>query len=246
MVKVHLNDGTEAIVYLHIELQGYKDTHFTARMFVYNRRISEKYNKEVVSLAVLCDDDPNYRPHEYAESRWGCDLKFSFPIVKLLDYGKDWAKLEKDDNVFSIVVMTHLKSIQVKQDDQRKQWKMNLVRNLFQRGWDRTIIIDLLRFIDWVIALPKDLAEEFSSELQQFEKEQQMQYVTSFERIGVEKGIQQGMQKGEATALVRQMKKKFGNLPKDAEERIEKANSETLLEWLDNVLEANTVDEVFH
>ena len=115
-------------------------------------------------------------------------MKFSFPIVELLDYDKDWTQLEKDDNVFSIVVMTHLKSIQVKQDDQRKQWKMNLVRNLFQRGWDRTIIIDLLRFIDWVIALPKSLAEEFSIELQQLEKEQQMQYVTSFERIGIEKG----------------------------------------------------------
>ena len=172
LVKVFLNDGTEAIVYLHIELQGYHDTQFAARMFVYNRRISEKYNMEVVSLAILCDDNPNYRPNDYSESRWGCDLRFRFPVVKLLDYAKDWEKLAQDDNVFSVVVMAHLKSIEVKDGNQRKQWKMNLVRNLYQRGWDRIIIIDLLRFIDWVIALPKGLAEEFSSELQQFEKEQ--------------------------------------------------------------------------
>ena len=144
--------------------------------------------------------------------------------------------------MFSVVVMAHLKSIEVKDGNQRKQWKMNLVRNLYQRGWDRTIIIDLLRFIDWVIALPKDLAEEFSSELQQFEKEQQMQYVTSFERIGVEKGkLEEGV-----AILRRLMTKKFGEVPKDAEERIEKADSDTLLEWSENVLSAETIDEVFH
>ena len=238
LVKVHLNDGTEAIVFLHIELQGYHDSQFTARMFVYNRRIHEKYNMEVVSLAILCDSDSNYRPHEYTENRWGCDLKFSFPIVKLLDYEEDWEKLEQDDNVFSIVVMAHLKSIELKDGDQRKQWKMKLVRNLYQRGWDRSIIIELFRFIDWVIALPKGLDATFWNEVKQFEQERAVQYVTTGERIG--------MQKYGVTALLRQMKKKFGNVPKATEERIEKADSETLLEWSDKVLDAETIDDVFH
>ena len=61
-----------------------------------------------------------------------------------------------------------------------------------------------------------------------------------------QEGMQQGMQKYGVTALLRQMKKKFGEIPKDAEERIEKADSDTLLEWSENVLSANTVDEVFH
>ena len=69
-----------------------------------------------------------------------------------------------------------------------------------------------------------------------------MQYVTTGERIGIEKG----MQKYGVTALLRQMKKKFGNVPKDAEDRIEKADSETLLEWPENVLSGKTIDEVFH
>ena len=238
LVKVFLNDGTEAIVFLHIELQGYYDSKFAARMFVYNRRISEKYNREVVSLAVLCDDDQNYRPNEYTESRWGCDLKFSFPIVKLLDYEKDWEKLEKNNNVFSIVVMAHLKAIELKDGDQRKQWKMKLVRNLYQRGWDRSIIIELFRFIDWVIALPKGLDAVFWNEVKQFEQERAVQYVTTGERIG--------MQKNGAITLRRLMKKKFGEVPKDAEERIEKADSDTLLVWSENVLSAETIDEVFH
>lgn len=258
LVKISLNDGTEAWVYIHIEIQGYLDVHFESRMFIYNRRIREKYNKEVVSLAILCDDNPSYRPHEYTESRWGCDLKFSFPIVKLIDYGNNWDRLEQNDNVFAVVVMVHLKSIEVKQNDQKKLWKMKLVRSLYKREWDRAIIIELLAFIDWVIALPKDMEKEFLYELQQFEQEQKMQYVTSYEKIwiekgmeqgvqqGVQQGMQQGMQQGEAVLLLHLMKKKFGILSKDMEIRIEQADSKQLLAWSENVLTANTVDEVFY
>ena len=61
-----------------------------------------------------------------------------------------------------------------------------------------------------------------------------------------DEGMLQGMQKGEATILLRQMKKKFGEVPKNAEARIEQADSDQLLEWSENVLTATTVDEVFH
>ena len=109
------------IVFIHIEIQGYHDAHFTSRMFIYNRRIHEKYNREVVSLAILCDDDPKYRPNQYTESHCGCDLKFNFPIVKPLDYKENWEAIEQSDNVFGVVVMAHLKSIEVKSHDQRKR-----------------------------------------------------------------------------------------------------------------------------
>ena len=59
-------------------------------------------------------------------------------------------------------------------------------------------------------------------------------------------GRQEGRQEGEAITLRRLMTKKFGSVPKDAEERIEKADSDTLLEWSENVLSAETIDDVFH
>jgi len=60
------------------------------------------------------------------------------------------------------------------------------------------------------------------------------------------KGIQQGMQKGEANMLLRQMKTKFGNLADVTEARIELADAEQLLKWSENILTAKTVDDVFH
>ena len=188
LVKVFLISGLETWLLVHIEIQGYHDKDFEYRMFIYNRRIGEKYNKEVVSLAILCDHDINYRPHVYNKSRWGCELNFKFPIAKLLDFKSHEKDLENTENIFSIIVTAHLKSIEVKEPEQRKTWKMKLVRSLYRSGFDRAIIIALFRFIDWVIALPKILDEQFTSELQKFEKEQQMQYVTSVERVFTEKG----------------------------------------------------------
>jgi hypothetical protein len=43
----------------------------------------------------------------------------------------------------------------------------------------------LYRFIDWVLALPKDLEIDFQEELTRYEKEKDMPYVTSAERIGI-------------------------------------------------------------
>ena len=69
--------------------------------------------------------------------------------------------------------------------------------SLYLCGYDRAIIIALFRFIDWVIALPKTLENSFWNEIKQLEKDQKVQYVTTSERIGIEKGIEKGMVTGE-------------------------------------------------
>ena len=60
-----------------------------------------------------------------------------FPMVKLLDYLPRWAELEADPNPFAIVVMAHLKAQQLQQPQERREWKVRLVRMLCQRGYDR-------------------------------------------------------------------------------------------------------------
>jgi hypothetical protein len=40
----------------------------------------------VASLAVLADDDPNWRPTEFRNTLFGCEAGLHFPAVKLLDF----------------------------------------------------------------------------------------------------------------------------------------------------------------
>ncbi|MDQ2696807.1 MAG: DUF4351 domain-containing protein, partial [Pseudomonadota bacterium] len=180
--------------------------------------------------------------------RWGCEMGIRFPLVKLLDYrGQD---LEGQRNPFAVAVLAHLKALETAGDAEgRYRGKLHLVRGLYQRGYGRKDILELFRFIDWVLQLPAALEDRFWSELQTYEEAQKMTYVTSVERIGIrkgiEQGIQQGIQQGEALTLKRQLVRRFGPLPPWAEERIDQAERADLERWLDRVLDAGRLEEVF-
>src|SRR5262245_24070532 len=85
LAKVWRGEGQESWLLLHIEVQSQEEKDFALRMFVYNYRIFDRYNRDVVSLAVLGDDRASWRPSVYRFSLWGCRREFTFPIVKLLD-----------------------------------------------------------------------------------------------------------------------------------------------------------------
>ena len=68
-----------------------------------------------------------------------------------------------------------------------------------------------------------------------------MSYVTSVERIGVEKGIQQGT----LQSLLRILEKKFGSVSNDIKSNLQQADEEQLLLWLEQTLTANSIGEVF-
>lgn len=94
LVKVWTRDGAERWVLVHVEVQTSRDADFTLRMYVYNYRIFDRYNKPVASLAVLADDEPAWRPTEYRESVFGCETGIRFPMVKLVDLATQEAVLE--------------------------------------------------------------------------------------------------------------------------------------------------------
>jgi Domain of unknown function (DUF4351) len=72
-----------------------------------------------------------------------------------------------------------------------------------------------------------------------------MPYITSFERLGIEKGLQQGLQQGEVIMLKRLLTRRFGPLPAWAEQRLEQASPQELEGWVERVLEAQQLEDVF-
>jgi hypothetical protein len=68
-----------------------------------------------------------------------------------------------------------------------------------------------------------------------------MPYVTSWETFAREEGRQQG----EARALLRQLRAKFGPPAPELAARVEGADLPELERWLDRILTAATPDEVF-
>jgi flagellar biosynthesis/type III secretory pathway protein FliH len=67
---------------------------------------------------------------------------------------------------------------------------------LYEQGFARENMINLFQFIDWMLTLPSELEKEFWQEFREYEETIRMRYVTSVERIGIEKGIEQGVEQG--------------------------------------------------
>ena len=67
-----------------------------------------------------------------------------------------------DPNPFALVVMAHLKTRATRNDaGERLRWKVELVRQLYGRGYRRENVLELFRLIDWLLTLPKDMERSF-------------------------------------------------------------------------------------
>jgi hypothetical protein len=187
LVKVVQRSGRETWVLIHIEIQSQEDGEFSERMFVYYYRLRDKYDREIASLAILGDDRETWRPGPFETDLWGCRARFEFPTIKLLDYESRWSELEASRNPFAIAVMAHLKTKATRQDfPSRKEWKFRLTRQLYEQGYERQDILNLFKFLDWIMELPQDLKQAFRTELEQYEQERQMPYITSIEQMAKE------------------------------------------------------------
>ncbi len=67
-----------------------------------------------------------------------------------------------------------------------------MIKGLYQRGYDRQDVIKLLKFIDWLIALPVDLEAALWQDIRTYQDEMNMPYITSFEQIAKAEGQAEG------------------------------------------------------
>lgn len=84
------------------------------------------------------------------------------------------------------------------------------MRSLYERGMPKQTVLELLRLVDWMITLPKPQELLFRQEHAQWEKEKQMTYVTSFERLAREEGQAEGLRQGLLEAIELGLKLRFG------------------------------------
>ncbi len=230
--------------------------------FVVNCRILDTYNRPVASLAVLADDDPAWRPDGFGFERLGCRHSLQFPVAKLVDHMTDEAALLNNPNPFALVTAAHLHTRRTRQSPAaRFDAKRRLVRLLYERDWTRQRILDFFSVLDWMMRLPNELEQRLWQDIEYIEGERKVKYVTSVERLAIERGLQKGMEQGlekgleqglekgraqgSASVLLRLLNRRFGPLSADLTRRLAQSTPEQLEIWAERVLDARTIDEVF-
>ncbi|NEU75301.1 DUF4351 domain-containing protein [Hassallia byssoidea VB512170] len=237
LVKVWLLQGQEIWLLIHVEIQAKSEDTFAERMFSYNLRIFDRFAKPAISLAILCDTSPKWRPNQYSFNYPDTSLNFKFGTVKLLDYQNRWTELEASDNPFATVVMVHLKTQQTTQkNEERKTWKFSLIRRLYELGLQEKDIRNLYRFIDWVMILPEALEAEFWQDFQEFEQERTMSYITTGERIGYKRGQQE--------LVLRLLQRRVGELPEEVTKEVQALSREQLESLGEALLDFTEIDDL--
>ena len=226
LVRVRRVDGASAVLLIHVEIQGTRDRSFEARMFAYWTRILERFGEAALSIAVLADDDPKWRPSAFEVGVASTRVRFEFTTVKLLDLEPKLDTLERSANPFAWLVAIDLRTrrtraqIGVRLAEKTRLARLLLLETRFSRKNKRA----LYRLLTSLMRLPENLEREFDAGIRALEGPVGL-ILSPMELRAKEEGRGEGRAEGreegriaEARArVVRVIVKRFGeSAPRDA------------------------------
>lgn len=249
LVRVQLLGGSE--LYIHIEVQLSRQRGFAERMFTCWSRLFERYACPVVSIAVLADRCPGWRPCDFSREMWGTRIDFEFTMVKLMEPLPESS--EQTANFFALVREAHFATLRTKREPQaRLECKILLTKWAYRIGWGEQRILDFLNVLDWLMQMPA--AQEFSYRafLHELEERMKMPYVHSMVREGHQQGrqegLQEGLQEGQLLGGRRMLEdilaSRFGPLPDAFRLQLLSASPDELSRWARRALAAQSLAEV--
>ncbi len=131
----------------------------------------------------------------------------------------------------------HLKTKETTSNlSEREQWKWNLSRLLYEKGYSRKEIIDLYKVIDVMMALPIELQASFEEKVTNYQEERKVPLLSNIELRALETGAKRTRRED----IIKLLQKRFGNLPESLVENINQIDDISLLESL--ILETISVN----
>ncbi len=118
----------------------------------------------------------------------------------------------------------------------------------------------LFRIVDTYARLKPEEQRRFDAEIERDRNKEVQDMVITWEEAltasktegiqlgleqGVRQGLEQGVRQGKVAVLKRLLKRRFGDLPEWADERLVRASREELETWLERVLDAKRLEDVF-
>ena len=205
LFQVWLASGELTWILIHIEIQAQYQADFAQRVYRYNCLAVGQYERPVISVAILGDESKSWRPrkYKYAQAKDDYKINMKFPIAKLVDYESRWEELEASTNPFAIMVMAHLKTKATQGlPQERLRWKRILARSLFEKGYSAEEVRQQFQLIDRMMALPKPVQRDFKIEMERYQEEKEMRFMSQIELMAMEDGKEEGKKEGKQEGIL--------------------------------------------
>ena len=181
LLKFWTKNGKYKHIFVHIEVQSFRELGFTERAFKYFYRIYDREGKLITTIAVYTHDDVPEQYDRFEYSYQGTELSYKFNTYLVRD--ADEEKLEESNNIFALVILACKYANRTKNDiELRRKFKLKLFRLARRRGYSRKEIIALISFLDFVVSLPEEMNMQLKVDfVKEFEKEKKMEktYIVS-------------------------------------------------------------------
>ena len=227
--------GQSSYFLIHVENQSYNQADFNQRMFRYFARLHEKYDLPIYPVVVLSYT----QPQKEAESSY----QLLFPNFKVLEFNYrvvqlnqlNWRDYLNQRNPIASALMAKM---QIAPED-RPKVKAECLRLLVTLRLDPAKMQLISGFIDTYLNLSESEEQTFRDEIGTIEsedKEEVMQIVTSWMRTGI--------QQGQASMVIRQLRHKFGEIDPELESQIQQLSSPQLEDLSEALLDFEQLEDL--
>jgi len=219
VAKVRLTNGQLQWILLHVEVQSSYEPDFAARIAHYHAGLTWSFRERVLTLVVLADLRQNWRPDEDVFQVGGFETRIKFPVCKLVErLESDW---REDHSLPVLLARAQIEALRTADDPEaRYQAKWQLVRGLYDLGYNSEGVRQIFALIDWMMRLRADLAVRFRVELTSFEDQRHMPYVTSIERLAEARG--------RSSVVLALLTEVYGAISEEEQVRVLRLSSEQL------------------
>lgn len=204
--------GEDMAFLVHLEAQASSEANFSRRMFFYFARLYQKYLQRVYPIVVFSFDEP-YReePHQH---------RLEFPTLKVLEFNFASIQLNRLNwrdflNQSSPVAAALMAKMQIAPSE-RPKVKAECLRLLATLRLDPAKTRLISGFIDTYLRLNQQEEQVFQVEIGKIEateREGIMEIVTSW--------MEQGMERGERSLVLRLLRRRVGELPEPIRTQID-------------------------
>jgi hypothetical protein len=235
--------GEEAFFLVHIENQASAQTDFPKRMFRYFSRLHEKYDLPIYPVVVFSYDTPKRE----AEDRYNIDfpgksvLQFGYSVVQLNRLS--WRDYVRSENPIASALMAKMQM----EKWERPKVKVECLRLLATLKLNRAKTKLIGVFIDSYLRLTGEEMKQYEREFEQLapnEREDTMEFLTDWERRGIEQGLQRGRMEGIDRVLSKLIRKRFNHAPTEVFSILSKLSADELDELSESILDFSELSEL--
>lgn len=222
----------------------YFSIHHLAR---YCLDISELFKTEsVVPVVIFLQKSARAKKKLRLGSKGDVYLEFRYVYFSLAE--QHYTKWQDSDNPVAIL---NLPCMQYKKHEKLDMY-YRTTKRFFQLEKNPKKLEKYIDFIDHYANLNEDEFKQFTETYPEegktmlsFSERYTQKGMQQGMQIGLEQGIEQGIEKGLISILLIQLQSRFGEVPPNINEKIERADMQELNRWLVNILEAETIEGVF-